>query len=679
MKRETYAELLSDIPLGKRLNNAIYLHAQALESCSDAVRDFVEKIRNHAGVGSEYNVVKFFLFELRVSFLSYPDFFETPHPQLRSSISVNLTTGRSTKHNYDHSSNPPILHRKESLLNNSSTFLKEFTALTEQEEAEGLYTNSKKIGFMKNWESLLAAKGLAYSGHKLIRVQTQAEFRIERIPEVQRHRTAITRYKFSRPIQSLLEHGLLDGDMTLLDYGCGQGDDVKGLQEMGYAVSAWDPVFFPDGVKNPADVVNLGFVLNVIEDPIERMEVLHEAYDLSRKLLVVSTLIATSATVAIGRPYKDGILTSRNTFQKYFRQEELERYLEDVLDTAPVAVGPGIFYMFRSPIDQQQFLSNRSKRAVNWMEISRRLLPPREERPRAPRSDLYERNKELLDAYWARMLELGRPPLREEFERYDELREKVGTANKAKNLYATHFGDKTLARAFESRRNDLQVYLALSNFKKRVPFKNLPDGLRTDMKTFFGGYQSALEDSQALLFSAGNPENIAQLCDETAFGYLDEQALYVHRSLFGELHPVLRIYVGCAEVLYGDLKDIDIIKIHKRSGKVSLLKYDDFEAKPLPELQERVKVNLRRQTIEVFDHQSSEDHQLLYIKERYVADDHPTKANWEAFTRRLQGFGLDLETGYGPTKRELLAFFESNGVTMNLDQQEDSEDINELE
>ena len=91
------------------------------------------------------------------------------------------------------------------------------------------------------------------------------------------------------------------------------------------------------------DIVNLGFVLNVIEDPIERMKVLHDAYELSSKLLVVSTLIASSSTAQLGRPYKDCILTSRNTFQKYFHQGELERYLEDVLDTSAVAVGLGIF------------------------------------------------------------------------------------------------------------------------------------------------------------------------------------------------------------------------------------------------------------------------------------------------------------------------------------------------
>jgi len=679
MNSVAYSKLISELSSGKRLINAIYVHLETLQGCSRELQDFVDEVRRVFQLDAEYNVLRFSLNEFRISFLLYPDFYERPHPELRASATVDLSTGRIRKHDYVNASNPPILHRKELLLHASHPLINEYRTLTAEEEAEGLYTNTKTIGFKKNWESLLAGKGLNYSGHRLVRVQAQAESRREQSPEVQRHKTAIARYTFSRPVQSLLEHGLLDSGITLLDYGCGQGDDVKGLQEMGYAVSAWDPVFFPDGKKSSADVVNLGFVLNVIEDPVERMEVLHEAYDLSRKLLVVSTLIATSTTAALGRPYKDGILTSRNTFQKYFRQDELERYLEDVLDNAPVAVGPGIFYVFRSPADQQQFLANRSRRAVNWMEISRRLRPPREKKPRAKRPGPYERNKELLDDYWVKMLELGRPPLKEEFERYDELREKVGTVNKAKNLYVAQFGEETLAQAFEARRNDLQVYLALSNFKRRVPFKNLPNGLRTDMKAFFGGYQAALEESQLLLFSAGNPENIVQFCDDTPFGYLDEQALYVHRSLFGELHPVLRIYVGCAEILYGDLNDIDIIKIHKRSGKVSLLKYDGFETKPLPELQERVKVNLRRQTIEVFDHQSSEDRQLLYFKERYVAGDHPARAEWEAFSRWLQSLGLELGTGYGPTRRELCALLESKGVSINFDGEANSSEINEPE
>jgi DNA phosphorothioation-associated putative methyltransferase len=182
-----------------------------------------------------------------------------------------------------------------------------------------------------------------------------------------------------------------------------------------------------------------------------------------------------------------------------------------------------------------------------------------------------------------------------------------------------------------------------------------------------------------LLFSAGNPELTTKLCDETPFGFLNHQALYIHGSLAQELHPVLRIYVGCAEILYGDLRDVDIIKIHKRSGKVSLLKYDDFEGKPLPELQERVKVNLRRQSIEVFDHRSPERQEILYFKERYVAKDHPKRATWEEFSKRLQDLDLDLNAGYGPSKQELLSLLSSRGITIGIEEAESSDEVNEQE
>lgn len=679
MDYQAYSKLVSELPLGKNLGKAVYIHKQSLIDCCDELGGFVEEIRHRLQVGHEFNVLKLFSTEYRISFLSYPDIFNDPHPELRSSVTLNLETGKVRRHDYSHSSNPPILHRKETLLDPAHPLVNEFKALTAQEEAEGLYRDTRTIGFKLNWESLLAAKGLGYSGHKLIRVQTQPTREEERTVAVLRHKTAIARYRFSRPIQTILEHDLLTEAVSLLDYGCGQGDDVNRLKEMGYAVSAWDPVYNPAGPKEPADIVNLGFVLNVIEDPIERTGVLHEAYELSKKLLVVSTLIASSSTQVLGRPYKDGILTSRNTFQKYFRQEELERYIEDVLDTPAVAVGLGIFYVFRSPADQQQFLSNRTRRTINWVKLSRQVRPAREKRPRLQRVDIYDGNRELLDAFWSKMLELGRIPLKEEFHRYDELRSAIGSPNKAKNLFVRKFGEETLSKAFELRRNDLLVYLALSNFRKRVPFKHLPDGLRVDIKTFLGGHKQAIEESQDLLFSVGNPDVIEKLSDETPFGYLDHQALYLHRSLVQELHPVLRMYVGCAEILYGDLKDVDIVKIHKRSGKVSLLKYDDFEGKPLPELQERIKVNLRRQNIEVFDHRSSDRQELLFFKERYVAVDHPERARWEEFSNWLQGQGCNLEAGFGPTKQELLSLLESRGITINLDQQESLAEFSERE
>jgi hypothetical protein len=69
--------------------------------------------------------------------------------------------------------------------------------------------------------------------------------------------------------------------------------------------------------------------------------------------------------------------------------------------------------------------------------------------------------------------------------------------------------------------------------------------------------------------------------------------------------------------LFGDVAQADVIKLHKASGKVTFLLYDDFEGKPLPQLRQRIKVNLRTRWVQVFDH--SAEGQLLYFKERLLS------------------------------------------------------------
>jgi hypothetical protein len=263
---------------------------------------------------------------MRSSFLSYPAFFGDPHPELSQSLTVRLATAKVWRHDYSKSHNPPILHRKETFLPPHHPSNEKFQSLTQSEEAAGLFTDGHIIGFKNNWEALLLSKELTFEGHRLIRMDgTALQEPEEDSIAIARHKTAIFRKRLSRPVQTLLEYGLLTKGTSFLDYGCGQGNDVERLQQMGYTVSAWDPVYQPNGRKEPAEVVNLGFVLNVIEEPLERMKVLREAFDLTRRVLVVSTLVATSGTAAMGKPYKDGILTGRNTFQKYFLQEELQQ------------------------------------------------------------------------------------------------------------------------------------------------------------------------------------------------------------------------------------------------------------------------------------------------------------------------------------------------------------------
>src|SRR5688500_10842201 len=97
---------------------------------------------------------------------------------------------------------------------------------------------------------------------------------------IARHLSAIRRSSLSRPIRLALEDGLIDPTTEVLDYGCGYGDDVCALKGRGIICSGWDPAHHPDKEPLAADVVNLGYVVNVIEDQMERSGALRSAWGL---------------------------------------------------------------------------------------------------------------------------------------------------------------------------------------------------------------------------------------------------------------------------------------------------------------------------------------------------------------------------------------------------------------
>jgi DNA phosphorothioation-associated putative methyltransferase len=121
--------------------------------------------------------------------------------------------------------------------------------------------------------------------------------------KVERHLTAIDRDKLSAPMQALARHNYLAGNYSVFDYGCGKGDDVRELEAHGLDVSFWDPVYHSDGTKRRADIVNLGYVINVIEDRKERDQVLRDAFKFAEKILAVSAMLAGDATIGQFAPY----------------------------------------------------------------------------------------------------------------------------------------------------------------------------------------------------------------------------------------------------------------------------------------------------------------------------------------------------------------------------------------
>jgi DNA phosphorothioation-associated putative methyltransferase len=126
--------------------------------------------------------------------------------------------------------------------------------------------------------------------------------------EIHRHKAAMRRSQLSSTIRAALRHEIITQEQTHLDYGCGRGNDVEFLQEIGFNSIGYDPYYFPKPPE-PADIVTLNCVLNVIECPVERSRTLTHAYALAKKTLIVSSIIGEKKLLNEGTRYRDGIIT----------------------------------------------------------------------------------------------------------------------------------------------------------------------------------------------------------------------------------------------------------------------------------------------------------------------------------------------------------------------------------
>src|SRR5438128_11962018 len=158
--------------------------------------------------------------------------------------------------------------------------------------------------------------------------------------------------------------------------------------------------------------------------------------------------------------------------------------------------------------------------------------------------------------------------------------------------------------------------------------------LRADMRAFFGTYASACRLADELLFRAGDPAAIDEACKRSPIGKLLPDDLYIHRSALDHLEPLLRIYEGCGRAYLGEVEGANIIKIHRRSGKLSYLVYPDFEIDPHPALLRCVKLSLRTRQLECYDYTQSKNPPILHRKETFLHPDHPLHLKFAWLTQQ---------------------------------------------
>lgn len=618
------------------------------------------------------NVVKINAKKQRVSFLQYLDFYSDPFPTLNGAWTVDLALNSVNFRSYAESLNPPILHRKELLVPADHSARKTWEAISLAAEQLGLFSATATIGFRENWKRLIAERGFSVQDGQFQPLGNLLETSIDPLQSpqigggIQRHLTALSRNSLSAPIQLLLGHGLISSQVTVFDYGCGKGDDLKALTSIGISCSGWDPHYAAEQAIHPADIVNLGFVVNVIEDPVERIEAIEKAYSISKIALTVSVMLSSANRP--GTPYKDGYLTARNTFQKYFSQDELKDYLENILGQDPIMIGPGIALIFKDKNAEQSFLLNRYRSSnVARRLMGARLNPKINRAPRAvvtriPKPTKAEREltelMPVLDRLWLLSLDLGRYP---ELHEIPDPQSFLGNLSlkRAIRLISIHFDLALLEKAAKTRSDDIKLYFAYLQFKKKAPYKDLEPGLKFDIRYFFGDYKTANNAAIQLLADAARPDILLEACKEanaSGLGWLDgNHSLQLHVSLVERLPSVLRAYVHCGLLLWDNISDVQLIKIHIGSGKLTLLQYENFEDNPLPSLIKRIKVNIRKLSYEVFDYQIPQyPPTCLLYKSRYLHEDMDSYAQQVSFDEVLESTGVSSQFDFQPTHEQVI-------------------------
>lgn len=633
MDFQDFRSQVKKVSVGKQLPDAVYFHRDAIASIPSVLQKFIPAVAKAVNLpDEEWNLVKLFKNEFRLSLLYYPDFYTDSYPALEQSLNVDLSKLSHKVTCYRASENPPILHRKETMLAPDSEYITLFREITEEGERAGLYENTRTIGFKRSWLNLIAKKGFKLIEGRLHRTETKEQ------PEVgiDRHRTAIVRHELSAPMKLLAKSGFLDGRYSIFDYGCGRGDDLRELEAHGLDALGWDPNFQPDNERSQSDVVNLGFVLNVIEDQDERLEALINAWELSEKLLVVSVMLANDTYISQFKPYKDGVITTRNTFQKYYAQSEIKSYIEHSLQEDVIAAGPGIFYIFRDKLEEQNYLQNKYKRAHTWQQ----LTSPEPVEAKEKSKLVITQNSELFESFWNRCLELGRIPVNDEFTMSEQVKQLVGSHKKTFSLLREMYDVTEFDRAVKSRKEDLLLFFTMGLFEKRKPYTQQPEPLKRDIKALFEDYKAVINLATELLFTIADTELIEQQCLKAhsslpASLFNEGHSLIFHKEYLGDLPLLLRVYVGSAIQMYGELdENVDLVKIHTTSGKLTLLCYDDYSSS-VPMLVERIKIKMADQDIDFFDYVDEKRRPPLLNKHQLMSQEHEQYNKQMSFDKRL--------------------------------------------
>jgi DNA phosphorothioation-associated putative methyltransferase len=466
--------------------------------------------------------------------------------------------------------------------------------------------------------------------------------------QIERHKTAIRRNRISRPVSTLLENNLITPETSFFDYGCGHGQDLEILSKNNFqALGGWDPYYRPEAEKKTAEVVNLGYVLNVIENPKERQDTLKKAFELANKVLCVSVMTTIQQGYE-GEEFSDGVLSKKKTFQKYFEQSEIKNYIESLLDRDAISVAPGIFYVFKDEIHKLDYLQSKQRSRL-FLEVNR-LDPLTRETRRVREYKPKLRQLILQHPEFESVLQFisvhGRIPQPEESVAFQQLL----TEFKAKRTLINTLMDAIDPEVFESirqtKKDSLLVFLAMRRFD-RAGFpkaQDIPSTMVADIKEHFSSYLDCRKQAEAMLYKIADDKAMSEAMKQIKTGKILPDAVYIHPSFVNSLPPLVQIKVGIAQKLVGDVEECNLIKINKFKPKVSFLIYEDFDTVPHPALKYSLVMELAKNDVKYWEFQNRENPPVLHRKDTFVGEEYPFYQAFKKLTMDEEAAGLLDET-----------------------------------
>jgi len=435
-----------------------------------------------------------------------------------------------------------------------------------------------------------------------------------------RRLTAIGRSSLSAPArQAVIDRQIVHG-LEVLDYGCGRGGDVRSLQQMKINALGWDPYYFPDGRQDPADVVLLTYVLNVIEDPDERRETLLRAWELTRSALVVSARLTWEKGKVQGEELADGVLTSRRTFQHLFGASELRDFVQQATGVRCVSATPGVVYAFKEDTSRIAFLARRIVPDIDWLASEdsasavAAVVDFTERRGRLPQL-------EEMPGQLAELLAHLRGPDLQRLVRRSADPAKVAEGSKRSTL------------------NTL-LFLGVELFNGRGPFSSLPPAVQLDIRSCFTSYREACQRADRLLLKLRDDTYVRGAMRAATVGKLTPTALYVHRRAVGHMPTILRLYEHCAAIAAGHPAEWTVVKLRHQGRAASWLDYPEFDSDPHPKLNSSYSVEMTTLGTTYTSYAASANRPLLHRKHEFLAQDDPEVPKYRRLTEAEVRAGL---------------------------------------